>query len=167
MRNRVARSIPKSGNVCPNCKEPVKIGMECIDHAGLDCDGGGFFYRFHRQCFELMEDFGDVHCNGGWHYPFDLVEAADHAAANGDHPLWKAWLLTYEETWAWTPEPNDPPQLPEGTLPWWTQREIDRAVFAATGMMREMKVQGIAELKIDGPFDVRNGIGKQKGEHSG
>ncbi len=108
MRPRVARSIPKSGNICPNCKTPVEIGMECVDHAGLDCDGGGFFNRFHRICFGLMESFGDVVCGGGWRYPFDLVEAAEHALAHGNEPFWREWLMQYEKTWAWTPEPPDP-----------------------------------------------------------
>jgi hypothetical protein len=99
--------MPKRGNICPNCKCPVEIGQECIDHAGL-IEDYGFFHRFHRQCFELMESFGDALCDGGWHYPFDLSEAAEHAASRGNEPFWKRWLLKYEETWAWTPEPPDP-----------------------------------------------------------
>jgi len=108
MGPRVARSIPKRGNICPNCKEPVEIGNECVDYAGLDCEGGGWFHRFHRQCFELMESFGEEFCDGGWHYPFDLTEAAEHAASRGEEPFWRRWLLKYEETWAWTPEPLNP-----------------------------------------------------------
>ena len=108
MRDRVARTIPKSGNTCPNCGQPVKVGQECIDHAGLDCDGGGFFRRFHRDCFELMEMFSERLCGGGWHYPFDLVEASEHAVADGADPYWRGWLEQYEQTWAWTPEPPDP-----------------------------------------------------------
>lgn len=141
MRDRVARTIPKSGNVCPNCKCPVEVGQECIDNAGLDCDGGGFFHRFHRQCFGLMESFGDAVCDGGWHYPFDLVEASGHAAAHGDEEFWRAWLLVYEETWAWTPEPPDP-EPPTFTLP--------------------MTVHGITDMKIDGPWDVRMGMKKKR-----
>lgn len=111
MRHRTARTIPKSGNVCPNCKCQVEVGQECIDHAGLS-EGGGWFRRFHRQCFGLMESFADAVCGGDWCYPFDIVEAAEHAAANGHEPFWRTWLLVYEETWAWTAEPPDPPELP-------------------------------------------------------
>lgn len=112
MRDRTARTVPKRGNICPNCSCPVEIGQECIDHAGLDGDGGGWFRRFHRQCFGLMESFADAVCHGDWCYPFDIEEAAEHAAANGDDPFWRTWLLVYEETWAWTPEPGDPPLPP-------------------------------------------------------
>lgn len=116
MRERIARSIPKRGNICLNCKTPVEIGQECVDHAGLDCDGGRFFNRFHRQCFDLMELFGDRVCAGGWHYPFDLVEGAEHALAHGDEPFWREWLMQYEKTWAWTPEPPDPEPLFHWTM---------------------------------------------------
>ena len=112
MRPRVARSIPKRGNICPNCKAPVEIGMECVDHAGLDTEGGGFFNRFHKICFGLMESFGDEYCGGGWSYPFDLIEGAEHALAHSDEPFWREWLMQYEKTWAWTPEPGDPPLPP-------------------------------------------------------
>ena len=122
MRNRTARTIPKSGNVCPNCKCPVEIGQECIDHAGLDCDGGGWFRRFHRQCFGLMESFADAVCHGDWCYPFDIIEAAEHAAANGHEPFWRTWLLVYEETWAWTPEPSDPPPYRPLDVRWETYK---------------------------------------------
>jgi hypothetical protein len=43
-----------------------------------------------------------------WSYPFDLVEAAEHALSQGNDPFWRAWLELYEKTWAWTPEPPDP-----------------------------------------------------------
>jgi hypothetical protein len=112
MRHRVARSVPRSGNICPNCRCPVEIGQECIDHAGLDCDGGGWFRRFHRECFELMERFGEKVCHGDWHYPFDLIEAAEHAVANSDDPFWRGWLDLYATTWKWTPEPPDPAPNP-------------------------------------------------------
>jgi hypothetical protein len=106
-----------------------------VDNAGLDCDGGGFFHRFHQICFGLMESFGDHVCDGGWHYPFDLAEGAEHAAANGHERFWRSWLLAYEQTWAWTPEPPDPERLPEGAMPWWTEEEIIKARHQAKEMM--------------------------------
>ena len=100
MRNRTARTIPKRGNVCPNCKNPVEIGQPCIDHAGLYADDdGGFFGRFHPECWELMEQWADKMCGGSWSWPLDLDEAAEHALAHSDEPFWKEWLLLYEETW--------------------------------------------------------------------
>lgn len=107
MRSRTARAIPKRGNRCPNCGCAVEIGQRCIDYSGLDGDGNGFFDRFHEQCFLLMEMFGEKVCRGGWHYPFDLDEAAEHAAAEGHDPYWRDWLLLYEQTWAWRPEPKE------------------------------------------------------------
>ena len=104
MRNRTARTIPKSGNTCPNCKQPVEIGQRCIDHAGI-IEDTGWFRRFHKECFELMEEFAERHCDGLWHYPFDLEEAAKHAVANGADRFWREWLEKYELTWAWSPEP--------------------------------------------------------------
>jgi hypothetical protein len=102
MRNRTARSIPKSGNECPNCGYPVEIGQRCIDYAGLHGDEySGFFHRFHEECFLLMEKFSDRVCGGEWCYPFDADEAAEHAFANSDESYWREWLEIYERTWAW------------------------------------------------------------------
>jgi hypothetical protein len=102
MRNRTARTIPKSGNKCPNCGHPVEIGQRCIDYSGLYPDDyGGFFNRFHEECFELMELFAERLCGGEWCYPFDIEEAAEHAFANSDDPYWREWLEIYERTWAW------------------------------------------------------------------
>ena len=106
MRNRTARSIPKSGNICPNCDKPVEIGQRCIDVAGLYADDhSGTFDRFHESCYLLMERYADALCDGQWFYPFDLDEAADHAVAHSHDPYWREWLELYETTWAWTPEP--------------------------------------------------------------
>ena len=104
MGPRTARTIPKSGNICPNCKHPVPVGARCVDYAGIRDDGSGFFHRFHFQCFRLMESFAEQLCGGEWAYPFDLEEAAEHAMAHGHEPQWKDWLLLYEQTWAWREE---------------------------------------------------------------
>lgn len=109
MRDRTARTaLDRHRSLCPNCDVVVRVGQRCIDHAGLDCEGGGWFVRFHEGCFLLMELFAEKVCYGEWCYPFDVEEAAEHAAANGDDPYWRDWLLIYEKTWAWTPEPSDP-----------------------------------------------------------
>jgi hypothetical protein len=102
----------------------VEIGQECVDHAGLDEEGGGFFNRFHKVCFGLMESFGDEFCGGGWRYPFDLAEGAEHALAHSDQPFWHEWLMQYEKTWAWTPEPPTP-NLP---IPRWRALTIQPTV---------------------------------------
>jgi hypothetical protein len=108
MRNRIARQIlDRERSECPNCGAVVQVGQECIDHTGIREDWG-WFQRFHRQCFELMEDFTNELCDGGFAYPFDLKEAAEHALAHGGEEFWRAWLYKYEETWAFSPEPPDP-----------------------------------------------------------
>ena len=88
----------KAGRDCPNCTLPVEPGELCIDHAGLYADDyAGFFGRFHVLCFRLMERFADRMCDGDWTWPFDIHEASTHAAANGDDPFWRDWLLLYGE----------------------------------------------------------------------
>jgi len=68
--------------------------------AGLyDDDCGGFFARFHPECFELMERFADKVCDGCWCFPFDLDEASAYAMTRGDEPFWRDWLFLFEKTW--------------------------------------------------------------------
>lgn len=99
-KGRTARTMPKRGNICPNCKCPVEIGHPCTDVAGLRAESySGFFNRFHAECFELMERFADQMCGGDWCYPFDLEVASMRAMAHGDEPFWRDWLLLYETTW--------------------------------------------------------------------
>ena len=99
----------KPGFTCPNCGEPVVPGQKCIDSAGLyGDDDGGFFGRFHPECWRLMILFSDEMCGGDYGWPFDLTEAAAHAVAHGDEPFWRDWLLLYEQTWRYGPEPPDP-----------------------------------------------------------
>lgn len=108
MRNRTARTDLGDRAECPNCGYKVEVGQRCIDYAGIDEDGRGFFNRFHEACFLLMENFAEKVCHGSWRYPFDADEAAEHAFANADEPYWREWLELYETTWSWTQEPADP-----------------------------------------------------------
>jgi hypothetical protein len=116
--NRTARSIPKRGNRCAVCGHPVDVGQTCTDFAGLDEDGGGFFFRMHQECFELMTRAADHTCGGEWAVPWPVEEAAAYAMAQGHEPFWRRWLLDYEKTWRFGPEPPDPEPKP----PEWTRR---------------------------------------------
>ena len=98
MRNRVARSIPKSGATCPICETDVEIGERCIDYAGLR-DGSGWFDRFHEDCFLLMEQYAEQFCHGEWCYPFDLDEASHDVVDVGHLPWAREWLERYERVW--------------------------------------------------------------------
>lgn len=89
----------KPGFTCPLCDRLVMPGQRCRDWAGLDADGGGWFRRFHAECFELMERYADRVCDGEWCLPFDLDVASEHAFAHSDEPFWREWLFLYETTW--------------------------------------------------------------------
>ena len=99
---RAVRSRDGQPYVCPNCRAVVKPGQRCVDFAGLDGDGGGFFYRFHAECFELMRRCANKFCDGEWCVPFDLEEAAQNIALIDDTEWARAWLLDYERTWAFS-----------------------------------------------------------------
>ena len=111
------RTCRTPGKACPNCECEVKVGQKCIDHAGI-WEDTGWCMKYHAECFELMTLFADKWCGGDWTSPFDIVEAADHAVSQGDDPFWKEWLFLYEKTWAWTPEPPDPPDVRPLELRW-------------------------------------------------
>jgi len=110
MGPRIARSIPKRGNCCGVCGHAVEIGETCIDLAGLYYDeSAGFFVRMHAICFELMTAFVREVCGNenAWTVPFELDEAAQHATAHGDEPVWREWLFKYEQTWREKPRGGD------------------------------------------------------------
>lgn len=95
----------KPGFRCPNCYNLVLPGQRCRDFAGLDCDGGGFFYRMHSECYDLMVLASKKYCSGDWCVPFNLAEAAEEVMASEGHTEWgKAWMLLYEKTWAFGPD---------------------------------------------------------------
>ena len=103
------RVAKKAGHVCCNCGGPVEPGQRCVDFAGLYGDDyGEFFYRMHEECYRLMKLFAERFCGGEWAVPFNLTEAAAHAVSEGDDPFWRNWLLLYEKTWGFSPEPPDP-----------------------------------------------------------
>lgn len=98
MRPRIARTTPKSGDICPACEQQVTIGSECVDEAGL-VEDWGYFSRYHKTCYDLCESFSERVCGGGWRNPFDFDDASRHAVANWDDPFWRQWLETYETIW--------------------------------------------------------------------
>ena len=116
----IARTMPrnKDHHLCPNCGGMVKIGQRCVDARFIWPEWQtGSFARMHEECYELMELFGDEFCGGGWKLPFDLIEAAEHAAANAHKQFWRDWLELYEKTWEFSPEPPDPDKK-SGRQPW-------------------------------------------------
>ena len=101
----------KKGHNCEVCGVLVKPGETCVDVAGLDGEGGGWFARFHVLCYQLLQRFKVKQCSFHWgEYAgaIDLEECAEHALAQGDDPFWKDWLLIYEMAWDYLPAMRAP-----------------------------------------------------------
>ncbi len=99
----------KAGFRCTICNNFVIPGQRCVDIAGLDIDGDGFFVREHAECNLLQKMFQRKVC--GYYYggPFYVEDAAHHAMAHGHETYWRRWLVIYEQTWKFDEEVVVPP----------------------------------------------------------